>query len=125
MAAPSGLIDAVGIDLEDDPALDQRLTSTVCRPDELPQRAQFAALGIDHAKLCFVAKEAVFKATFPRQRCALQFQQLRLSFQMRDLSFRVDIGSAAAQKLSQSPGVGRFLCAPGVLMAAFVIRRRA
>ena len=125
LAAPSRLIDAVGVDLEDDSALDASLTASVCRPDERPAHAQFAGLGIDHAKLCFVAKEAVFKAIFPRQRSALQFQQLRLRFHIRDRSFRVEIRGAATQVLSQLPGSGRFVCDPGVLMAAFVIRRRA
>jgi len=84
---------------KDDSALDPRLTSSVCRPDERPQQAEFAELGIDHAKLCFVAKEAVFNAVFSRQRTPVQFEQLS--------------------------GIGRFLCDPGVMMAAFLIRHRA
>jgi len=115
LAAPSSLIEAVGVDLEDDSALDPRLTSSVCRADERPQQAEFAQLGIDHAKLCFVAKEAVFKAIFPRQRSPVQFEQLRLCFHIPDRSFRVD----------QLPGIGRFLCHPGVMMAVFLIRQRA
>ncbi|HEY5019429.1 MAG TPA: hypothetical protein VII17_00285 [Steroidobacteraceae bacterium] len=40
VAAPSNLIEGVGIDVEDDPELDKRLTSIVCRSDERQQQPE-------------------------------------------------------------------------------------
>jgi 4'-phosphopantetheinyl transferase EntD len=121
IAAPSRLMQAVGVDLEDDPKLDRRLVSIVCRADERHQAPKLAQLGIDHAKLCFVTKEAVFKAIFPQQRSALEFEQLRVSFDLPECSFSVSIRNADGDTWSHIAGIGRFLCNPTLLVAAFVI----
>ena len=121
IAAPRELIQAVGVDLEDDLQLDPRLVSMVCRADERQQQAQLAQLGIDHAKLCFVAKEAVFKAIFPRQRSALEFGQIRLSFQVPERSFSAALRGDPGGQFTPLPGVGRFLCEPQLLAAALVV----
>jgi 4'-phosphopantetheinyl transferase EntD len=122
VTAPAQMYDAVGIDLEDDSALPQHLSATVCRADERPQRRALAQFGVDHAKLCFVAKEAVFKAIFPRRRTPLRFAQLRVSFHLPDRRFRVDIADAPGAGLTRLPGAGLFVCDGGVVMAAFVMR---
>jgi enterobactin synthetase component D len=121
IAAPCGLLQAMGVDLEDDPRLDEQLVSMVRRPDEAYQQAELARAGIDHAKLCFVAKEAVFKALFPRQRVALEFEQLRLVFNVPGRSFEVALRGGAGERFSALAGVGRFLCHSQMLAAAFVI----
>src|SRR5579863_9994094 len=58
VATPSSLVEGVGIDVEEDPELDQHLASIVCGSEERLQQPELAKLGIDHAKLCFVTKEA-------------------------------------------------------------------
>jgi 4'-phosphopantetheinyl transferase EntD len=124
LAAPASRYEAVGIDLESDSVLPQHLSATVCRADERSRQRELTQFGVDHAKLCFVAKEAVFKAIFPRRRTALQFAQLRVSFHVPDRTFRVDIADAPGVGLSRLPGNGLFVCGGGVLMAAFIIRHQ-
>jgi 4'-phosphopantetheinyl transferase EntD len=130
IAATEDLIQAVGVDLEQEVRLEPRLVPTVCRPDESSQEPMFAALGIDHAKLTFVAKEAVYKAIFPRQRAVLAFHCLRLRFQIAQGSFQVSLAAAPDQRFTRIRGTGRFLSRPDLLAAAFVkpqpaLRRRA
>jgi 4'-phosphopantetheinyl transferase EntD len=121
IAAPASLIQAIGVDLEDDAGLDPRLVPMVCRADETAPQHHFAQLGIDHAKLCFVAKEAAFKAIFPQQRRAFGFDRLRVCFDIPDRSFRVLLGCDPGEALTRLAGIGRFMSRPGFLVAAFVV----
>jgi 4'-phosphopantetheinyl transferase EntD len=121
IAAPANLIRAVGVDLEDDCALDPRLVSSVCRVDETGAQEEFALLGVDHAKLCFVAKEAAYKAIFPQQRRALGFDRLRVCFDIPQRSFRVSVGCDPGEALTALAGSGGFMRLPGLLLAAFVM----
>jgi 4'-phosphopantetheinyl transferase EntD len=120
ITAPTSLLQAVGVDLEDDSALEPGLARMVCSAEEMAQQAQLAALGIDLAKLCFVAKEAAFKAIFPRQRRMLEFQQLRIAFAARQGSFRVCQSEAAEPGYRPVAGNGAFICQAPFLAAAFV-----
>jgi 4'-phosphopantetheinyl transferase EntD len=124
VAAPSSLIEGAGVDIEEHPELDPHLASVVCRGDERRQHPELAKFGIDHAKLCFVAKEAVFKAIFPQQRCALQFHQLRVCFQVPERRFSVGVRNRRGE-FSRLRGMGRFLADDALMMAGFVIRRRS
>jgi 4'-phosphopantetheinyl transferase EntD len=121
ITAPANLIRAVGVDLEDDSALDPRLVSSVCRADETAAQHDFAPLGIDHAKLCFVAKEAAYKAIFPQQRRALGFDRLRVCFDIPRRSFGVSVGCDPRGELAALAGFGGFMSLPGLLLAAFVM----
>lgn len=124
VTAPASLIAGIGIDIEEDPKLDPDLNSIVCDAEEREQQPELAKLGIDHAKLCFVTKEAVYKATFPQQRRVLKFEQLRVVFHIPEGSFSVAICNAQ-RAFRPLRGTGSFLSGPELLMAAFVIRRRA
>ncbi|HEY6452853.1 MAG TPA: 4'-phosphopantetheinyl transferase superfamily protein [Steroidobacteraceae bacterium] len=121
IAASSRQVRAVGIDLEQGPRLEERLIPLVCRADETAQAAEFAALGMDHAKLCFVAKEAVFKALFPLRRDMLGFDQVRITFNLSTGGFRTAVRYAAEQNLAAQPGTGWFLCGPAGTAAAFTM----
>jgi 4'-phosphopantetheinyl transferase EntD len=121
IAAPCALLQAMGVDLEDDPHLDEQLVSMVRRDDEAFQQAELAGAGIEHAKLCFVAKEAVYKAIFPRQRSALEFEQLRVLFNVPARSFAVALRPGAGEPFSALAGLGRFICHSQLLAAAFVM----
>jgi 4'-phosphopantetheinyl transferase EntD len=124
IAAPTSLMQAVGVDLEDTSQLDPRLVSSVCRADERLQQPHFAQLGIDHAMACFVAKEAAFKAIFPQQRRALEFDRLRVCFDIPERSFRVCMGCDPGNVLTPLAGIGGFMSLPGFLLAAFVMPHR-
>jgi 4'-phosphopantetheinyl transferase EntD len=125
IAAPANLIRAVGVDLEHDSQLDPRLVSSVCRADETAAQHDFALLGIDHAKLCFVAKEAAYKAIFPQQRRSLAFDRLRVCFDVPQRSFRVSMSCEAGEALTALAGLGGFMSLPGLLLAAFVMPQPA
>lgn len=121
IAASSGHVRALGIDLEQGPRLEERLIRLVCRADETAQAPEFAALGMDHAKLCFVAKEAVFKALFPLRRDMLGFDQVRITFDLSTGGFRTAVRHAAERDLSPQPGAGWFRCGPDGVAAAFMM----
>jgi len=121
IAAPTRLMQAMGLDLEEDVALERALVGAVCRPEEREQQQAFAALGIDQAKLCFIAKEAVYKAIFPRERVMLDFQQMRVGFDASQRSFEAFRGSPAGDAASRIAGIGRFRHESPLLAALFVI----
>jgi len=88
IAAPSSGFRGVGIDLESAAPLEPRLLANVCRPDESAQASAVAGLGIDHAKLCFVAKQALLKAILPRRGKPPRLEQLRVEFDASRRLFR-------------------------------------
>jgi 4'-phosphopantetheinyl transferase EntD len=132
IAAHSRGFQGAGIDLEDATPLEPRLVGTVCRQDERAQASAVARLGIDHAKLCFVAKEALLKAILPRRRQPLRFDQLRVAFDTSRHLFRAWLhepaGKNRARSVAGAPvagapvaGAGIFHGTPNLLAAVFVI----
>jgi 4'-phosphopantetheinyl transferase EntD len=67
---------ALGIDLESDEPLDTRLLPLVCRRDEIEGNVKLGSRVVDAAKLRFVAKEAFYKATFPKGRRFIEFEEI-------------------------------------------------
>lgn len=88
VAAPEALLDAIGIDLESDAPLAPDLARMICRPEEMGPEPELARRGIDPGKLRFVAKEAVYKAIFPRSRRILDFRDAIVTFDAGKSSFR-------------------------------------
>jgi 4'-phosphopantetheinyl transferase EntD len=82
IAVASERLQALGVDLESDDALDRALAEIVCRPEERRPDADLARRGIDAAKLRFVAKEAFYKAVFPRARRFLDFEDVCICFDL-------------------------------------------
>ncbi len=122
VAAHSNGFRGVGIDLESAAPLEPRLAGSVCRPDESAQAPALAGLGIDHAKLCFVAKEALLKAILPSRRKPLRFEQLRVEFDPARRLFRAWLQDPADQdRLRPLAGAGIFYGTPNLLAAVFVI----
>ena len=80
VAAPSTTLSGVGLDLEPQVPLEAELIGLICRVDEPGDDASLSALGVDPAKLRFVAKEACFKAIFPAQRVMFDFLDLVIAF---------------------------------------------
>jgi 4'-phosphopantetheinyl transferase EntD len=94
----------LGLDVEIGGPLGARLASRVCTADEI---ARFAALpileGADWPKLCFSAKEAVYKSYYPLTRHALGFRDVELEFDPAGQRFvatliRSDAPSAAGRR---------------------------
>ena len=116
---------SVGIDLEQDSALEARLIASVCRPDEIRPSGEIDHR-IDQAKLRLVAKEAVYKALFPLRRAMLGFHRVRVTFAPADGSFSAfrcdapDDRSPGASPV-RIAGTGCFRHRPPWLLCVFVM----
>ena len=78
VTAPGDRLAALGVDLEPDTPLEAEIVDRVCRPDEMTADRRLEARGLDAAKLRFVAKEAFYKAAFPRARRFIGFEEVRI-----------------------------------------------
>jgi 4'-phosphopantetheinyl transferase EntD/uncharacterized protein YbdZ (MbtH family) len=78
VAGPAARMVAVGLDVESAAPLDAELVARVCRPEERAVHPALQARGIDKPKLVFVAKEAAYKALFPRDGRFREFHDLRI-----------------------------------------------
>ena len=112
VAAPAGVFGGVGVDFEPYSALDASLAALVCRAEERLQAAAFDGVGIDHAMLCFVAKEAYFKAVFPTRRRFLEFHDVTVAFDIDQSRFRVS---------TNGDGVGWFMVSDAFAVALFAL----
>ena len=80
VAAAQSTCLGIGLDLEEVGPLGPDLVRLVCS-DEETQTAEKLGMGAgDYAKLCFVAKEAFYKAIFPTKRLYLDFLDVVVSF---------------------------------------------
>jgi 4'-phosphopantetheinyl transferase EntD len=77
----------LGIDVEPMDAVEAGLIEELVRPDEWAAMSRGAPADADAATLCFSAKEAVYKAYFPRTRAFLEFGDLRLEVDWSSASF--------------------------------------
>ena len=77
----------LGIDVEPINAVGAGLIDELARPDEWAAMSRDAPANADPATLCFSAKEAVYKAYFPRTRAFLEFRDLRLEVDWSSASF--------------------------------------
>jgi 4'-phosphopantetheinyl transferase EntD len=98
-AAACGRAEALaglGLDLEGAGPLPPETVATICRPDEL---AALAALPppspSDWPKLLFAAKEAAYKAWFPRARVPLGFHEMSIDVDASGRAFRARVRAAA------------------------------
>lgn len=117
VSASSNFCRGIGIDVEENDPLDRTLVDMICRREE-QNVAGLATLGIDHAKLRFVAKEAFYKAVFPLQRRFIDFQEVRIILDISSMSFFVET-FFPNEKWCRSSGIGHFTRTPRYLMAYF------
>jgi 4'-phosphopantetheinyl transferase EntD len=104
----AGIWRGLGLDIEPDRALQPELWPTVLRPEEM----RFCQANPDAALAIFVAKEAAYKAQYPRSLTLFDFQTLRIDFGAGgfEASFMKDIagfpkGSRLGGKLLRTAGL--------------------
>jgi 4'-phosphopantetheinyl transferase EntD len=121
--ARAGALAGLGLDLEGAGPLPPETVATICRPDEL---AALAALPppapSDWPKLLFAAKEAAYKAWFPRARVPLGFHEMSIDVDASGRAFRARVHRAAP-----GGGValeGRLAWDEGLVAAGAVALRR-
>jgi len=124
VAAPESLLDGIGIDLETDAPLAPELARMICRQEEMGPEPELARRGIDPGKLRFVAKEAVYKAIFPRSRVYLDFRDAIVTFNAEGGNFRFTL---LEDRLPEQPErrlyYGVFFAGDGWLACLSVIPR--
>lgn len=88
VAGRTAHICSIGVDIEENTALPERLVSKICLPSECSRGADFASsTGIDWAKLTFSAKEAAYKCYFPVFRTFLAFHDVEIRFEITATAF--------------------------------------
>ena len=118
VVAPSDRLVALGVDLEGDAHLNPSLIELVCRPDELMPERRLESRGLDPAKLRFVAKEAFYKAAFPRARRFIGFEEVRIAFDPdRDLFEARFLAPLPAGSVIPLRAYGVFAHADGLICA--------
>ncbi|HEX7238844.1 MAG TPA: 4'-phosphopantetheinyl transferase superfamily protein [Longimicrobiaceae bacterium] len=106
----------LGIDLEVGDPLDPELRRLICTPDELRGIPAWPDAGVDPHKLVFSAKEALYKALFPRAQRFIDFLEVEIG---------VDVGAGGWRPTTLPPDVaarmgapieGKFLVADGYVV---------
>jgi 4'-phosphopantetheinyl transferase EntD len=126
LVTASDSLGGLGVDIETDSALAADLRPAICREEELRVVPGLLEQQIDVAKLCFVAKEAFYKAVFPRYRQFLDFQDAYTSFTPGSNTFTVTLlpDRLAGQDREWSVS-GHFSRACGHLACVIAIPRKA
>ena len=116
---------AVGIDVEQDTALDSDLEDLICNASERTWiRQQDPALRHRLGKLFFSAKEAAFKCHFARTKALVDFLDLHLAIDMRKQVFRVAGIEASVELGSGNEEIlGRFGYTARHLLTVAVVER--
>ncbi|MEY8837434.1 4'-phosphopantetheinyl transferase [Cribrihabitans sp. XS_ASV171] len=105
-----GEIRLLGLDLEHDTPLGNDLVPEICTEEERAWLAALEAPG-QAAKVIFSAKEAVYKAQYPRSRTLIGFDALRVFPDLVagrfDATFREDVpGFAAGRRIAGKLAIG-------------------
>jgi 4'-phosphopantetheinyl transferase EntD len=82
---------ALGLDIEEDTALDPDLAALICRPEERARARTGQHDRMDTGKLLFVIKEAFYKSYFPVTGTFLEFQDVSVTIDMHDQSFHAEL----------------------------------
>jgi 4'-phosphopantetheinyl transferase EntD len=110
---------ALGVDLEPDEPLAADLVALVCRPEEIGRGPEPGLWGLDAAKLRFVAKEAFYKAVFPRARRFVEFDEVTIDIQPGgtfEARFLGDVGASSAWRMP-AKATGAFVHVGGLVCA--------
>lgn len=115
VVAPSSLLAGIGLDIEDDSALDAEIVDLICLDGDLgaePKAAQ------DLPKLIFVIKEAVFKLYNPITRKFLDFKDIAVAVDFSSETFTARlVDEKTASCLGRREITGRFGHLEGLLFA--------
>jgi 4'-phosphopantetheinyl transferase EntD len=129
VVAPARAICSVGVDAEPDEPLPPDVLDTVADEDE---RARVSALQatrpeISWDTLLFSAKESVFKAWYPLNRCWLDFDQITIAVEPADGTFSARLTDASAAPAGPAPTsfAGRWLARDSLLLTATAVLRTA
>jgi 4'-phosphopantetheinyl transferase EntD len=121
VVAPSSLIAALGVDAEPDAPLPPGVLEAIARPEELVRLADLRAAddGVRWDRLLFCAKEAVYKAWFPRARRWLGFEDASVTFHPATRGFSAELRvDATVDGVPLTGFDGRYLAGRGLLIAA-------
>jgi 4'-phosphopantetheinyl transferase EntD len=122
VVAPTRAVTAIGIDAEPRAPGALETIEAIASPAE---RAALHAAPVgaeDAATLCFSAKEAVFKAYFPRMRTFLEFHDAELAFDWDAGRFTATLATARVPALDGAGRIaGRFVLLPGYAATAIWI----
>lgn len=88
-----GEFHSIGIDAEDNDALDEELVSLVLSDQELVALGRLDAVGYDLPKLAFSAKEAFYKAYYQQVACWLDFLDVAVTFDLQRQTFWITMAS--------------------------------
>jgi 4'-phosphopantetheinyl transferase EntD len=108
---------AIGLDVEEDAALEPGLWRLICMPAEL-EAAPAAERG-RHVRRVFAAKEAVYKAQYPLSGRLIGFDAVEVRFDATGFTARftrVEGPFAAGHELR-----GRLVCAEGLILAGVAV----
>lgn len=97
-------VGALGVDLEENKAIHPRLLGRVCSSRERSwaedehQNTDLAGGPLCRGRLLFSAKEAVYKAFFPRTRAVWSFQEVEIEFDELHTRFRAELPASAGMR---------------------------
>ncbi len=116
---------ALGVDVEQDTALEPRFEPTICTPAERSwlDRAGEAQRG-GNLKLLFSAKEAFYKCQYGITRTMIGFHDVTIDLDLASRTFSVDALTHAGAAWDAMRGIeGKFVQGAGLVMTAAVLRR--
>lgn len=113
LAATARGLGGLGLDLEGDEPLEPRVAARVCRLDELAGEPELA-------KLRFVAKEAFYKAVFPRVRRWIGFDEVRVEVDASTGRFLARYLGESALTGAPHEVAGDYAFRPGLICALCV-----
>ncbi|MEO1331203.1 MAG: 4'-phosphopantetheinyl transferase superfamily protein [Pseudomonadota bacterium] len=119
LVAPADLYLGLGVDLEGAEPLKPQLRRKICRPED---RVDAPLQAIERGKLIFSAKEAVFKAYYPRVRRYLDFLDAVLEIDEASGAFRAEIVNPDSPPLAGLRAFeGRWCVVEGQVLTALCV----
>lgn len=125
VAAKSGSLVGLGLDVEQEDPLKPELLRLICTDREqkwldtqpLSDRYRFA-------KLIFCAKESAYKCQYPLSKTYVDFRQAEISLDLNSQSFRVVITKDLGPRLPSNLSItGRFHWRRSLVMASAILRK--
>ncbi|WP_240611046.1 4'-phosphopantetheinyl transferase family protein [Oceaniglobus ichthyenteri] len=121
--APTGPVRSLGVDVEEDTALDPEMIETILTP---PERAWMARQPEDEAgrlaKLIFSAKETAYKAQYPMTREVLDFGAIAILPDLAQGRFTATFTRAVGPFASGSTLQGRMARAHDLILTGLTLR---
>lgn len=117
---------AVGIDAEPNEPLPGEILDIIARPEERASlESRRASDSVSWGRLLFSSKESVYKAWFPVTRRWLNFEDVRITFDLTGDGFEAQVLAWAADEAGEFPHKvrGRWLVSDGLLATAVTVPR--